>query len=109
MGPVFTPLANVPGTVGPYLFTLAVTEPALPLARVDRPTFEGVRGATLSPLIWIESLNCRDRLFRFFISEILAATNILGAKHRDILSSLISTESSLDLNNLLCMLFEVLI
>jgi hypothetical protein len=76
---VLSPLARVLGTVRPMLLTLAVTETSLPLTVVDSTTLETVRWAILTTLVRIEGFLRRNSLLALFISEVLAASNVLAS------------------------------
>jgi hypothetical protein len=79
VGMVLSPLARVLGTVRPMLLTLAVTEASLPLTVVNSTTLETIRRAFFTSLIGIEGFLRRNSLLAFFISEVLAASNVLAS------------------------------
>lgn len=79
VGMVLSPLARVLGTVRPMLLTLAVTEASLPLTVVDSATLEAVRRAFFTTLVGIEGFLRRNSLLALFISEVLAASNVLAS------------------------------
>jgi hypothetical protein len=79
MSSVFTPLSNVLGTVRPMLLALAVTETSLPFTVVDGTTLEAIRWAFLTTLVGIEGFLRRNSLLALFISEVLAASNVLAS------------------------------
>jgi hypothetical protein len=68
-----------------------------------------VSWASLPLLVRIELLLRRQGLFAFFISEVLARSNVLAAEHAYVLSCLISSECSLDSDYLLRVFLEVLV
>jgi len=76
---VLSPLARVLGTIRPMLLTLAVTETSLPLTVVDGTTLEAIRWAFLTTLVGIEGFLRRNSLLALFISEVLAASNVLAS------------------------------
>jgi hypothetical protein len=76
---VLSPLARVLGTIRPMLLTLAVTETSLPFTVVDGTTLEAIRWAFLATLVGIEGFLRRNSLLAFFISEVLAASNVLAS------------------------------
>jgi hypothetical protein len=108
MSSILAPLSDILCAIGPYLFSVTVAEAALPLSGINGTALKGVCASLFTSLVWIEWLYRGDRLFGFFISEILAATDILGAKHRDVLPCLVPSESGLNLDNLLGMPFQKL-
>ena len=79
VGMVLSPLARVLSTVRPMLLTLAVTETSLPLTVVDSTALKTVRWALLTTLVRIEGFLRRNSLLALFISEVLAASNILAS------------------------------
>jgi hypothetical protein len=79
VGMVLSPLSRVLSTVRPMLLTLAVTETSLPLTVVDSTALETIRWALLTTLVRIEGFLRRNSLLALFISEVLAASNILAS------------------------------
>jgi hypothetical protein len=66
---VFSPVAHEPSTVRPGLLTPAVSEASFPLAAVDSPSFEDIRGPFFSFLVGIVHIFSHS-FFALFISEI---------------------------------------
>ena len=79
VGMVLSPLARVLGTVRPMLLTLAITEASLPLTVVDGATLETIGRAFLTTLVGIKGFLRRNSLLALFISEVLAASNVLAS------------------------------
>ena len=90
-------------------FQMWKTESKTLKACIDCTALEGVGATFLTSLVWIKMLNRWDRLLRFFISEVFAATDILWTKHGNVFPCLVSTESWLDFDDLLSMFLEQLV
>jgi hypothetical protein len=98
VGPVFTPFATVFGPIGPGLLPEAITEPALPLARVHGSRLESVWGSLLSLLIRIVDVFGHS-LSGLLLSEVLATSHLLRFQESDKLSSPVSSVPCLQLDD----------
>lgn len=98
VGPILTPLTTVFGPVRPRLLTKSITEATLPLACVNSARLESVRRSLLALLIRIVDI-FGDSFARLLLSEILAASHLLGFEERDQLACPVSSVPGLQLDN----------
>jgi len=81
MSPVIPPLSNILGAVSPQLLAVAVSKASLPLTIVDGPRLKLVGLPPLPRLVGIPLPLAGHGLARLFLSEVLAAAELVGPEH----------------------------
>ena len=98
--PVLAPVTREFGAVGPSLFAMSVAESALPLASIDRLTFESIGRALLARLVlFVDPLG--NGFAGLLLGEVLAGAHLLGPEKSNELACLVAAVPRLDSNNVL--------